>query len=130
MKYSPRQYAQAIYAALEREKEKQRPESWKKILLILRRNGDMNKLPAILRSFEKVYLEEEGLQKVEIETVSPLGSDLEKEIKNVLGKKLLLNKKINPKLLAGLTIMINDEILIDGSAKRRLDRIFAAKKLF
>ena len=130
MKHSPRQYAQAIYLALEKKSEKQRRELWKKVLLLLRRNGDMTKLPSILRGFEKVYLGEEGLQKVDIETVSPLGSGLEKEIKKVLGKKLLISKKINPGLLAGLTIMVNDEVLIDSSAKRRLDNIFAAKKLF
>ncbi len=130
MKYSPRQYAESLYLALDKKSDRQRRDLWKRVLLLLRRNGDMAKLPAILRSFEKVYLEKEGLQKVEIETVSPLSADLEKEIKNILGKKLLISKKLNPGLLAGLTIMINDEILIDASAKRQLDNIFAAKKLF
>ncbi len=127
MKYSVKQYAATLLDSLKDKPPKQQNEIIRRFLLALAKNKDWSRLAAILRELEKRYFEQEKLKKVSVETVSPITPHLEKEIKSVFGSRAFLMAKTNSEILGGLKILINDEILIDASAKRQLDNMFSGK---
>ncbi len=124
MRYSPRQYAAALLASLKGKTETEQNRLLKSFLVLVRQRGDSRRLGAIVREVEKQSLKEHGWKKVLLESPDPITSQMKKEMGEVLGKNILWQEKINPDLVAGIRILINDEILVDASAKTQLRRIF------
>lgn len=127
MRYAIRQYAEALLGALENKSGRGRSETIRRFLFVMRKNKDWSKLGRILREVERQSLRRQGMQKIEVESAAPLSNELRKEIEKILGKKLVLEERIRPEFLAGVKILIDDEILIDASAKRGLDLLFSQK---
>jgi len=124
MKYSPRQYAEVLLSALEGKLEKERKEILKRFVSVLAKNRDLSRLGAILCELEREFFKKSGMKKIWVESVSPLSVGLRKEIEAAVGGKTYLHEKINPSLLAGIRILINDELLIDASARRQIEKLF------
>ena len=125
MRYSLKQYASVLLSALDGKSEKERKEILRRFVDILAKNRDITRLGAILREVEREYLKKSGMKKVWVESVSPLSAGLRKEIEAAVGGKTYLHEKINPSLLGGIRILINDELLIDASARRQIDKLFS-----
>lgn len=120
MRYSPKQYAAALNVALKGKNVSERRDVIKGLLGILRKNRDSAKLSRILKDLEMQHLRELGLRKVRVESASPLPPKVKSEIKDIFKKDVYLEEEINPELLAGLRILIDEELFIDASAKRRI----------
>lgn len=91
---------------------------------LLKKNNDLYLAPKILEYAEKFFLQEEGKNKVIIETARPQ-QDLIIKIKNIFNPSSnVLEEKINPKLIAGVKILINKEQKLDFSLKRKIDKLF------
>ncbi|MFH0712799.1 MAG: F0F1 ATP synthase subunit delta [Candidatus Jorgensenbacteria bacterium] len=117
MKYTPKQYARALYELLAAGSEKDSRAVIKKLVGVLSRNNDLSKEEEILRWFEKIYHEETGKPLVEV-------SAADEKLKELLGKKIkgeLVFKK-DPRVLGGVRIKIGDE-MIDNTIKVRLERL-------
>jgi F0F1-type ATP synthase delta subunit len=126
MRYTIRQYAAAFLAAYQDKSEIEQKKILRNFLSILRKNKDWVKLGQILHEVEKLYYRKTGLKKVEIETASFMET-LRQDIKNILGKNIFIKEKVNPEVLAGVKILINDEILIDATAQSQLRRMLAKR---
>ena len=96
----------------------------RQFLVLVGQKGDSRRLGLILKEVEKQDLREQGLKKVLVETPDPITPQIKKGIREVLGKDILIQEKINPELIAGIKILINDEILVDASAKTQLRKLF------
>lgn len=125
MKYTNKQYASALLEALKDKDEGARKEVLARFLSLLTKNRARKHLDSILKEAERQNLHNAGLRKVDIEFPHSLSDDTRQEIKESLGGEVFFKEKQNPDLLAGIKILIDDEILIDASAKRRLDNIFS-----
>ena len=124
MRYQESIYAKALLRALEEKDESEIKKILKNFMAILLKNNDFSHLNSILGKVEKLYLTEEGVEKIYVESASPLSKNLREEIESALGKKVLINEKVRPNLLAGVRIILNEEILIDATAAQRLAKIF------
>lgn len=124
MKYTIYTYVKALLDCIENKSEQERKENIRRFLFFLQKNKDLSKLPAIVREFEKKYLNKIGFKKVYLESASPVSEETINKIQNILGKDIFFIKKINYDLLAGIKILINDEFLIDSTAKRHLNNFF------
>ena len=124
MRYSPRQYAAALLALLKGRPEAVEQRLQRQFLVLVGQKGDSRRLGLILKEVEKQDLREQGLKKVLVETPDPITPQIKKGIREVLGKDILIQEKINPELIAGIKILINDEILVDASAKTQLRKLF------
>ena len=124
MRYSIPQYAEALVEALEDKSGRERSEATRRFLFILRKNKDWAKLGRIVKEAEKQSLRKQGIKKVEVESAVPLSPTVKKEIEKILGKKIVLEEKVRPEVLAGIKILVDGEILIDASAERQLQRMF------
>jgi len=65
-----------------------------------------------------------GEREVVIESARPLGKSQEALIKNLLKPGDAVSYKITPDLVAGVKIVVNDEMQFDGSLKAKLDSLF------
>src|SRR3989344_4765649 len=124
MRYQESIYAKALLQALKEKDESEIKKILKNFIALLLKNNDFNHLDSIFGKVEKLYLAEEGIQKIYIESASPLSKNSREEIESALGKKVLINEKVRPNLLAGVRIILNEEILIDATGTQRLAKIF------
>ncbi len=124
MKYRIAQYAQALHAALKDAPASKQKETMRRFAALLTRHRMSGKSDLIVGSYEKIILSEGGVRKVSIESAAPMSERLKKEIGEIMGKKIVVEEKTRPDLLAGIKILVDDELLIDASARRQIERIF------
>lgn len=148
MKYTVTQYSEALAAAFADAAADKRPQLIRRFLHLLQKNRDAKLLAAIIRKTERRWFGDQNLHKVAVASASPLTLAVKKEIEAALdspphlltecpyppctypkgrcgGKKPVWEETIDPSLLGGIRILIDDETLIDASARRRLDRMFS-----
>lgn len=126
MKYTTGQYAAALGAALADAPAAERSVMIRRFLTLLRKNRDTRRLGAVMRKAESQSLADQGLHKVVLTSAEPVSPEVKKDIAAALHKKPLWEETIDPAMLGGIRILIDDELLIDASARRRLDRMFRA----
>lgn len=125
MKYTPRQYALALRAVLQNKTAAEKRGVIRNFLNLLTRNRDQSKLEMILQETEKAERKERGLYKIELASPTVISPELKKGIKKAFGRKVIFEEKIDPDLLAGLKILIEDDTLIDATAKNQLNKLFS-----
>lgn len=124
MKYRVTQYAEALHAALKNAPASKHKEVMRRLAVLLTRHRMSGKSDLVVAAYEKIVLRESGRRKVRIESAAPVSERLKKEIGGILGKKILVEEKTSPELFAGIKILVDDELLIDASAKRQLEKLF------
>ena len=123
MKISSKQYAKSFIGALDGKPLIEQKKLAHRFFTLISQKGDRKHLGAIIREIEQTHFKNLGKKKVVLETSEPAGESLKKEIKKLLGSAVVV-EKTNPALLAGIRILINDEILIDASAASQLKKLF------
>ncbi len=128
MKYTTKQYANSLLSALEGKSAKAQGEAIGKFLKILARNGDAQKRNQIMAEVKRVHLKKNKIHEVRVEMAANPPATLKKDLESALGKNIIFEDVLNPKLLGGIKILIDDETLIDASVRTQLDRMFARIK--
>src|SRR3989344_4075144 len=124
MRYSPKQYAHALLLAIADKSYEARRKILRHFLSLVSKKGDSARLGLIIRETEKQYLRHAGLKKVILESPEKVPAGIKKEVEKILGKGLLIQEKINPRILAGIRILVNDALLLDASAEAQLRKLF------
>lgn len=95
-------------------------------LLVLMDKHRVQHLPDIIDAFELLVEAEKGILRAEVVTAIALSADEERNVIARLeartGKKIKLEKKVDPAILGGMIVIIDDEI-IDGSVRHGLKQI-------
>ena len=125
MKYSPKQYASALLLALGEKSSAERKKILHKFLSLVSKRGDSSRLGMIMKEAEKQYLRGAGLKKVILESADSVSAKIKKEVEEILGKNIILEEKLNPDLLAGIKILVDNELLIDASAETQVRKLFS-----
>lgn len=124
MKYAPKYYAEAFAAlAWKPMDQAKETELVKNFLALITRNGDMNQIGKILNETEAALRARTGRRKVTIETARSVDG-LYKELVHFVKKDDIVEEKVDPKLVAGLRVVVNDTLQFDGTLKRKLDALF------
>jgi len=124
MGYSPRQYALALGAALTKKTAEERKNILRNFLRLIVKNKDLPRLNFIINEVERDERKTKGILKVELTSSGKISTELKKDVKKILGKKILFEEKTDPGLSAGLKILVENETLIDATAKHQLDKLF------
>jgi F0F1-type ATP synthase delta subunit len=124
MKYSAKQYAAALVAAVRGKSSSEQKEVMRRFFLLILRHGLWSRRALIIKEVKRQYLKELGMREVLVSAPEPLNSGTRKEIKRVIGKNIFWQEAVEPELLAGLKILIDEEVLIDASGKTQLDKLF------
>ena len=98
-------------------------------LKVLIRNGRMMAFGRIIRMFEKLKSEEEGIEQGMVYSVEPLDEEririLEEETSDLMGGVVKLKNEIDKSLIGGILIQLDGKI-IDASLRKRLQDISSA----
>ncbi len=127
MKYRPVQYAEALYDTCEGTSEAEQKKIIKKFVEVLAHHQAVHKAREVYAAYEKLSLRKQGLRSVRLETASPGTEKLKQEVKAILGTNIHIEEVTNSSMLGGVTILIDNEILIDASVKRHMEDIFIKK---
>lgn len=126
MKHSVKTYAQAFAAAAAGKhspaKEKQMVQ---RFAAMVRRNGDAALLAKITEEAGRLLRAKEGIRKFVIETARPLPGKLHQEVRRLPKAKDVVEEKVEPALVAGVRVTVDEEWQYDASLDRKLRRIFA-----
>ncbi len=96
----------------------------KNFLSIIRRNGDEARLEKILDEAARLARGKHGVREVTVSSARPLSASQEGAAKKFLKPGDMVDYAIDPALVAGLKIVVNDETQFDGSLKSKLDTLF------
>lgn len=121
MKYKPKIYAQTIAELIIEKKSEKIHKNFLKILL---KNGDFKKAKEIMILAEKILLRKTKKRKIVLELAR------ERSIKNLhlfYQESDLVKKMVNPELLAGIKVTMNEEWQLDYSLKGKLDQLFISR---
>ena len=122
MKISAKDYANALLELSEKN-PKNISEVAKNFHLYLLRKRKIKILPLILEKLDEIEKEKMQIFEIEVETSSPLTPNQKKKIMKFYDKhKVIIQEKINPKLLGGIVVKVNNTVL-DGSLQSNLERL-------
>ena len=87
-------------------------------------NGRISDLNLILNDFEKIYNTKNNVVKVNVETVKKLSASqnnkLKKVMEKMLGKQVVIDYELNPKILGGLRVQCGSK-MFDSSLASKLN---------
>ncbi len=128
MKYPAHIYAKALSEVIgdtsKKTTEKEAAAIVKNFLELVRRNGDESHLRKILEEAARFARGKAGIRKVSVESARALNAAQEKEVKTFLTAGDVVERTIDPALIAGIRIIVNDEMQFDGSLRGKLDKVF------
>lgn len=97
----------------------------RRLVLLLKRNKRLDNLKFILHDFIRLYCEKERILIVELTSSVPspgLAGRVEQILAEKTGCTVLLESKVDPELLGGFVIELENEML-DASVRTQIDRI-------
>ena len=99
----------------------------KRILDFLIRRRLISRSPAILQELQKIIDKQNGLLRAKVSTAATLATVAKHELKQMLMKRyraneVVINDIVDEKLLGGLKIEVDDEV-IDFSIKNRIKKL-------
>ena len=97
----------------------------RRLVLLLKRNKRLDSLKFILHDFVRLYCEKERILIVELTSSVPspgLAGRVEQMLAEKTGCTVLLESKVDPELLGGFVIELENEML-DASVRTQIDRI-------
>lgn len=129
MKYTSKQYAQALWEILEEKPLKERKMILNSFIRLLKKQKDFKKISFIEKEFERIHLTKNNLLKAETITPYLLSgaaiNKIRKFISSFFNHKInliILDSKINKNLIGGFQIKTQD-ILIDASIQSFLKKL-------
>src|SRR3989344_6411820 len=116
MSYKLKEYAKAFSDLMVSPKIKDKSLIDNFVKLIYK-NGELKNASKIIKLVEKYYLEKKGNKKIVLEIARQLDSKV--FLKNFKKEGDIVEEKINPNLVAGVKIVINESEQLDFSLQNR-----------
>ena len=134
MKYAPHVYAKALVEVLsapaagsEAGSHKMTDDELaKNFLALVRKNGDERYLRKILEEASRFARGKSGVRKVTVESARALIPSQKAMIAHFVKAGDMVEERIDPDLIAGIKIILNDEMQFDGSLKNKLNRVLGS----
>ncbi|MBI3420836.1 MAG: F0F1 ATP synthase subunit delta [Candidatus Sungbacteria bacterium] len=120
MRYTPKQYATTLLAALHRKSTEERRQIIANFAAVLHRHRMWAQRKRVLAEVEKLAVRQSGLHKLLVSSAAPLDPKIQQELSHIFHDKVLMATRVIPDLLAGITILLDDELLIDASGRTGL----------
>jgi F0F1-type ATP synthase delta subunit len=132
MKYSVHDYAKALDEAIAdsaAEPVAKKEAVVKNFLALIRRNNDESRLKKILDEAARLARGRSrgqvgAMRQVTIQSARALSKAQEKMLQSFLHDEDVVEYEIDPELVAGVKIIVNDEMQFDGTMKAKLDTLF------
>ena len=123
MKITPKQYAVSLYDSTQNVDDAELGKRISNFVNILKKNNDLSLSCKIIEYYFKYRREQKNISKVEITSCDKLDTEVTNDIIKKFNKQIEIEEKIDKTLLGGIIIKIDDNTLIDGSVKRKLENL-------
>lgn len=121
MKITPKQYAMALYESTKNVGGTELEKRIKNFTAILKKNNALSSADKIIQQYYKYYRTKKNISKIEVASSQKLGSETLNKILEKFSKQVEIEEKIDQSLIGGIMIKIDENTLIDGSVKRKLE---------
>lgn len=126
MKFTAKQYAQALHGALVETQPKDLDLVLDNFVKLLAENNDLRLFDQIASELHKNDLEKKGIKQAEVASAHPLNHENERHILEVLNRyvksKVELKKKLDENIVGGAVIQV-DDLMIDASVRKSLEQL-------
>lgn len=126
MKFTAKNYAQALHEALETTAPADADKILDNFVQILASNNDLRMFEQVASEFHKQELARKGIKQAVVTSAGTINQSNEQGILDALNKivksKVELDKKIDPNLIGGVVVQV-DDLLIDGSVRSNLHEL-------
>ncbi|MDF1498413.1 MAG: ATP synthase F1 subunit delta [Patescibacteria group bacterium] len=123
MKITPKQYAISLYESTIKVDKVQAERRIKKFVDILKKNNDLSLSNKIIEQYYRHYRDEKNISKIEIVSHKKLNPETLNQIIQKFNKQIEVEEKIDKSLIGGIIIKMDNNLLIDGSVKRKLKNL-------
>ena len=123
MKITPKQYAISLYESTKNVDQVEIEKRIKRFIDILRKNNNLSLVDKIVDKFHECYREERNILKIEITSDAKVNPAILNKIIHKFNNQIEVEEKIDKSLIGGMVIKVNDDTLIDGSVKRKLEEL-------
>jgi len=123
MKHSIDNYANSLFSLIQKNPQKF-DEYFKNFLLLIKKNKDSLMLKKIILKVQDLLLKMTGNKRIVIESARVLTDQQLSKIKQQFSSQDLIETKINPDIIAGLKITIDNEKILNVSLDHKLKQIF------
>ncbi len=124
MRYSIRNYAQALADVSQEAHAKDAHDIQKNFLELLRRSGDEAHLGKILVEAERIMRAKDGSKHFVVTMARKQKSSGHEILKHLVRPHDVVTESIDSTLVAGIRVTMNDEMVFDGSLKTKLNAMF------
>jgi len=135
MRYSTHDYAKALAEVMRENPAAKTDVVVKNFMALVRKNGDEGRLKNIVA--EAARFARRGtsdrselasvIREIRVESARPLSKAQMTMVKNFLKSGDVVEYAVNPDLVAGVKIIVNDEMQFDGTMKAKLEALFGAE---
>ena len=125
MKYPTHIYARALVEVLG-DPKKDSAALARNFLEIVKKNNDESHLRQILEEASRFARGKSGVQKITIESARALAPAQRKMVNGFIKQGDVVEERIDPELIAGIKIILNDELQFDGSLKNKLNKVLGS----
>lgn len=124
MKFTHKQYAQALFEAIADTAPKDQDKVIENFIEILKQKGDLPEYERIIAAYEIYDKEQRGITEVEITTAgdTKLSKPILDELNKLIGKDIEIKEKVDSGIIGGIVVRAGDT-LIDGSIKNQLNQL-------
>jgi F-type H+-transporting ATPase subunit delta len=124
MKFTSKQYAQALHDSLSETSPKDHDMVLDNFVKILAQNGDLGKYDEISSELKRFELEKKGIKEAEVTVAKEMefNHQLVDELNKIAGNKIEITKKVDESLIGGVVVRI-DDTLIDASIRTQLSNL-------
>jgi F0F1-type ATP synthase delta subunit len=123
MKYSLKNYGQALAEEVLKKENPSQGDVARNFIDMLKRSGDEAHAGKIIKEAERVLRKEGGVRSVVFESARPLGAAQQKSLAVFSRSGDVVSYRTDPRLIAGVRILVDDEKEFDGSLKGKLDKL-------
>lgn len=121
MKITAKQYAISLHESTKNVDELELQNRIKNFINILKKNNSLSLVNKIIESYYRYHREKKKISKIEITSSEKLKREEINKIVQKFDKQIEIEEKVDKSLIGGIVIKIDDNILIDGSVKRKLE---------
>ena len=123
MKITPKQYAISLYDSTKGVDDIEADKRINNFVNILKKNNDLSLAGKIIEYYYKHHQKKKNISKIEIISNDKLDSETINDIVKKFNKQIEVEEKIDKSLIGGIILKIDDNTLIDGSIKRKLENL-------
>ena len=123
MKITPKQYAISLYESTTKIDKIQAEKRIGNFIKILIKNNDLSLIDKIIQQYYKYYRNQRNITKIEVSSAKKLNPEILNKLIQKFHNQIEIEETIDESLIGGIVLRIDDNLLLDGSVKRKLENL-------